>query len=72
MVSLPTETMALVRVFRNTLSSLVRHEPRRTVNLESKKEQVNSKIEYNEDKINTLVYQLYDLTDEEITIVEKR
>jgi hypothetical protein len=38
--------------------------------LESKKDQVKQKIEYNEDKINELVYQLYDLTKEEIELVE--
>lgn len=38
--------------------------------LESKKEQIKQKIEYNEDKINSLVYQLYNLTDEEIKLIE--
>jgi predicted small secreted protein len=38
--------------------------------LETKKEQVKQKIEYNEDKINELVYELYDLTKEEIELVE--
>ena len=41
-----------------------------TVNLDSKKVQIKSKIEYNEDKINALVYQLYNLTDEEIKLIE--
>lgn len=38
--------------------------------LESKKDQIKRKIEYYEDKINELVYQLYNLSKEEITIVE--
>ena len=38
---------------------------------ESKKEQIKSKIEYNEDKINALVYQLYNLTEEEIKLIER-
>ena len=38
--------------------------------LESKKEQLKTKIEYFEDKINALVYGLYELTEEEIKIVE--
>ena len=38
--------------------------------LDTKKEQIKQKIEYNEDKINSLVYQLYDLTKEEIALVE--
>lgn len=41
-----------------------------TVNLDSKKVQIKSKIEYNEDKINSLVYELYNLTDDEIKIIE--
>jgi hypothetical protein len=41
-----------------------------TTKLESKKEQVKQKIEYKEDKINELVYQLYDLKKEEIELVE--
>ena len=41
-----------------------------TATLESKKEQIKQKIEYNEDKINTLVYQLYNLTEDEIQIIE--
>jgi adenine-specific DNA-methyltransferase len=39
-------------------------------NLESKKEQIKQKIAYNEDKINALIYALYDLTAEEIKIIE--
>jgi hypothetical protein len=38
--------------------------------LESKKEQIKTKIDYHEDKINELVYALYELTEEEIKIVE--
>ncbi len=38
--------------------------------LETKKEQIKQKIEYHEDKINKFVYQLYDLTEEEIELVE--
>ena len=38
--------------------------------LDSKIEQIKSRIEHSEDKINQLVYQLYELTPEEIAIVE--
>lgn len=38
--------------------------------LESKKEQLKTKIDYHEDKINALVYALYELTEEEIKIIE--
>ena len=41
-----------------------------TVSLDSRKEQIKSKISYNEDKINALVYALYDLTEEEIALIE--
>lgn len=62
-------------IYKNQLTSKVEqllqlNKDLQNVTLESKKEQIKSKIEYNEDKINTLVYQLYNLTDEEIKIVE--
>jgi hypothetical protein len=40
--------------------------------LESKLNQLQSKIDYCENRINQLVYQLYDLTEDEIKIVEGR
>lgn len=42
-----------------------------TATLETKIEQIKQKIDYHEDKINTLVYQLYNLTEEEIKLIEK-
>lgn len=38
--------------------------------LESKREQIKRKIDHFEDKINELVYKLYDLTDDEIKVVK--
>jgi adenine-specific DNA-methyltransferase len=38
--------------------------------LETKREQIKQKIDYNEDKINALVYELYELTAEEINLIE--
>jgi len=38
--------------------------------LESKREQIQGKIDYCEDRINEIVYELYELTPEEIKIVE--
>ena len=35
-----------------------------------KMKQIKTKIKYNEDKINELVYQLYNLTEEEIKLIE--
>jgi D-ribose pyranose/furanose isomerase RbsD len=39
-------------------------------NLESQRQQLQSKIDYCENHINEIVYQLYGLTEEEIRIVE--
>jgi hypothetical protein len=39
--------------------------------LPEKNEQIRQRIEYNEDKINEIVYELYGLTDEEVKIIEK-
>ncbi len=41
-----------------------------SINLESKKQQTQSKIDYCEDRINEIVYHLYDLTKDEINIIE--
>ena len=42
-----------------------------SVSLESKLNQLQRKIDYCETRINQIVYQLYDLTEEEIKIIEK-
>ena len=41
-----------------------------TTTLETHKQQIKNKIDYHEDKINQLVYQLYNLTEDEIKIIE--
>lgn len=43
-----------------------------TVTLDSRRQQIQGKIAFCEDRINSLVYQLYGLTEEEIKIVEGR
>jgi type I restriction-modification system DNA methylase subunit len=48
------------------------HEELKTTKLPDKIEQIQARIEYTDDKINQLVYQLYDLTEEEISIIEKQ
>ena len=48
------------------------HEELKTTKLPDKIEQLQARIEYTDDKINQLVYQLYDLTDDEISIIEKK
>ena len=40
--------------------------------LQSKIDQLNRRIDFLENKINQIIYQLYDLTDEEIKIVERK
>lgn len=40
--------------------------------LETKKEQIQNRISYCEDKINSIVYELYGVTEEEIKIVENK
>ena len=42
----------------------------KTENLQTKIDQIKQRIEYSEEKINQLVYELYELTPEEIKIVE--
>ena len=42
-----------------------------TATLPNQKEQIQAKIGYCEDKINEIIYELYGLTEDEITIVEK-
>lgn len=48
------------------------HEELKTTKLPDKIEQLQARIEYSDDKINQLVYQLYDLTEEEISIIENQ
>jgi type II restriction/modification system DNA methylase subunit YeeA len=59
----------------NKISSIVENqltlnEEIKIASLDTKKEQIKQKIEYNEDKINSLVYQLYNLTKEEIELLQ--
>jgi type I restriction-modification system DNA methylase subunit len=42
-----------------------------SVTLETRREQLQAKIDYCEERVNRLVYELYGLTEEEIAIVEK-
>jgi type I restriction-modification system DNA methylase subunit len=51
-------------------NQLTLNEEIKIASLDTKKEQIKQKIEYNEDRINSLVYQLYDLKKEEIELVE--
>ena len=46
------------------------NEESKDVKLQSKVEQIKSRIEYSEEKINELIFQLYNLTEKEIKIIE--
>jgi len=41
-----------------------------TATLQSEKDQLQQRINYTDNEIDTIVYQLYDLTEDEINIVE--
>ncbi|HRP90340.1 MAG TPA: hypothetical protein PKX92_09880 [Edaphocola sp.] len=42
------------------------------VSLPDKKEQLQNRISFTEDKINQIIYELYDLTEDEIKLIEKQ
>lgn len=52
-------------------SSLSFHKEKQQITSHERQEQLQHRINYTDDKINQLVYQLYGLTEEEIKIVEK-
>lgn len=51
---------------------LALNKDKQTATLSSQKEQLQHRIEYAEDKINQIIYDLYDLTAEEIKIIEEK
>jgi len=50
-------------------NQLILNEEIKFINLETKKELIKQKIQYNDDKINEYVYQLFDLEPEEIELL---
>jgi predicted nucleic acid-binding Zn-ribbon protein len=46
------------------------HKELHTIKIPSKTEQLQTRIDYTDNRINQLVYELYGLTDEEIAMVE--
>jgi len=63
------------KVIRNDLirhveSLMQLNKEKRSAKLQTQIEQIQSRIDYHEEKINQAVYQLYGLTEEEIKIVE--
>jgi type I restriction-modification system DNA methylase subunit len=57
-------------IILNVHSLIKSYEERNCSTLQSKIEQIQSRITYHEEKINLAVYQLYGLTDDEIKILE--
>ncbi len=66
----PTEKSAHDQIIKLVEQLLLLNQEKSTTKLQSAVSQIETKIEYCEDKINELVYQLYELTAEEIEIVE--
>jgi hypothetical protein len=56
-------------IIRHVESLLQLNKEKQSAKLESQIEQIQSRIDFHEDKINQAVYQLYGLTEEEINIV---
>ncbi len=69
-IFVPLDIKQQTQIINHVTQLLQLNKDLHTANLETKKEQMKQKIEYNEDKINTLVYSLYNLTEEEIKIIE--
>ncbi|MBI2270136.1 MAG: hypothetical protein HYU69_07225 [Bacteroidetes bacterium] len=59
-----------VEVIKHVDLLLKLNEELKTEKLQTKTDQIRQRIEYSEEKINQLVYELYELTHEEIKIVE--
>ena len=59
-----------IEIIRNVEALLQINKDKQSSKLQTQIEQLQSRIEYHEDKINAAVYQLYGLTGEEIKIVE--
>lgn len=58
------------QISKNAIQLLSLNEELLNSKLQSKKEQIQGRLEYLSSKINELVYELYDLTKEEIELVE--
>jgi adenine-specific DNA-methyltransferase len=57
-------------IVKNVEALLQLNKEKQSATLQTKTEQIQTRIDYHEDKINQAVYQLYGLTDEEIKIIE--
>ncbi|GAB1441935.1 hypothetical protein MASR2M39_07700 [Ignavibacteriales bacterium] len=73
-IPIPTIEMVeteLVNLIISLVDQLLQlNKEKQVTSLHSKVDQIQGKIDYCEDKINKIVYELYGLTEEEIKIVE--
>ncbi|MEJ7675016.1 MAG: hypothetical protein WKF59_20525 [Chitinophagaceae bacterium] len=64
-----TEKLLHDEIVKQVETMLELNKQKQTTTLSEKLDQLNQRIAYTDDKINKLVYQIYELTDEEIKIV---
>jgi hypothetical protein len=57
-------------IIHNVDSLLQLNKEKQSATLQTQIDQIQSRIDYHENKINLAVYQLYSLTDDEIRIIE--
>ena len=71
-IKLETESKKEIakQISKNVIQLLTLNEELLNSNLQSKKEQIQDRLEYLSSKINELVYELYNLTKEEIKLIE--
>lgn len=60
------------QIIKNVEQLLELNKELQQTSLSDKAEQLKHKIEHTESKINELIYQLYELTSEEIQLIEQR
>ena len=59
-----------IEIIRNVEALLQLNKEKQSATLQTQVEQLQTRIDYHEEKINNAVYQLYGLTEEEVKIVE--
>ena len=70
-IPVPTESAKQPEIIKYVDQLLQLNKELQKTTLPSQIEQLKSRIEYSEDRINEIVYELYGLTEEEINIIEK-
>jgi serine phosphatase RsbU (regulator of sigma subunit) len=69
-VKTPNECEYMKQIISNVEALLELNDKLKFTNLESKKQQLLIKIEYSENRINDIVYKLYELTQEEVNSIQ--